>query len=304
LKAGIKLFLIYLAATALLGLTWVGGMAVDHKLERVAPEKAAETQRYGAVFKGRALKVMSLGYDHAVATYYWLKLIQYCAYADDNSLPMENLYTLFEIITDLDPHYRFAYELAWINLMYYDVRPMEIRKREGLSILRKGFHADPEDWRIVQDLAFHLFYYEKKYEKAAKLYHWAYRLRKFPLYARLATRLETYARGPEAALIGLEIQLKSVGDEKVKKELRRQIKRVRAEKTAQELDKYIEKYVREVGRCPDSLQDMVREGFIRFVPADGLGGTYELDKEKCRVESTTIGRLEVYLPEETGGRAN
>ncbi len=288
--------LIYPIALALLSLTWAGGLALDHRLEEVAPRKVAGAQGDKVIFQGKALKVMSLGYEQALATYYWLKLIQYCAYSDTNSLPMKQVYPMVRIINSLGLHYYYVYEFSWLNLMYYDVRPLEIRKREGEKILRMGFYAAPDSWRLAQDYGFHLFYYQHEYAKAANLYDRAYRLRKFPLYAQLATSLSAHGKGPEAALMGLRIQLSSTADEDVKKELKRQIKRVKAEEIAQELDKYIDIYVQKVGHCPESLEVLVKEGLIRHVPSDGIGGTYRLDKEDCKAESTTIGRLKVYMP--------
>ena len=281
----------------LVAFVWCAGLALDTKLEEIAPNRPAGPTSYQVFFKGDALKVMALGYDHALAVYYWLKTIQYCAYCSDYKLPMDNLYAMTDAITTLDPHYKFAYTMSWTFLMTYDTRPMKVKIEEGEKILQKGWRNNPDDWLMAQDLAFHLFFYEQKYDEAADLYDAAFKLRPdFPLYSRFAARLRASAGYPKLALTGLHIQYESTEDEVAKEKLQIQMQRVKAEIIADELDKYVEKYRTEKGECPINISQIVKEGYIDRIPPDGLGGTYEIDEKECRVKSTTIGRLEVFYP--------
>ncbi len=278
----------------LLVLVWSAGLAVDSRLEKLAPQHPGGPMAYRAMFKGNALKVMALGYDHAVAVYYWLKTIQYCAYCGDHDIPMDNLYAMTEASTTLDPHFEFLYEMSWIFLMHLDVRSTEVLIEEGELILAKGWKNNPGSWRMAQNLAFHRFFYQQRYAEAANLYDAAYRLRPFVIYSLLAARLRAYAGDPGAALVALRMQLESTKDEEIRKQIKLQMKKVEAERRAWELDKLIERYKEEKNvTCPENLDDLIPR-YLAGLPSDGLGGTYRLNRDECRAESTTIGRMEVY----------
>jgi len=276
---------------------WMLSLKTDSTLEKIAPQQPGGPATYSVLFSGQALKVMSLGFDHAVAVYNWLKLIQYCAYCSDHSLPLNNLYNMTDTITTLDPGFDFVYQMSWVFLMNYDVRPNKIRIEEGEKILRKGWTNNTDSYRLAQDLGFHLFYYEQKYIEAANMYNAAFALRpNFPVYAKLAASLRANAGDPELALMGLKIQYDSTKDEYVRKQLKHQMVKAQAEIIAVELDKKLAQYQKDRGVCPASLQELISAGYINRIPSDGLGGTYRLNTDTCKSESTTIGRLRIFYP--------
>ena len=282
-----------------LALIWASGILLDSELEKRSPQKIGGPTTYDAVFSGESLKVMSLGYDSAMTIYYWMKFIQYVSNCGDYKKPMDNLYRMVDVITTIDPRFAFAYEMAWIFLMNYDVRPIEVRIEEGAKILEKGWRYNPDSWRMAQNRAFHLFFYQQEYRMAANLYDTAYRLKKppFVIYARLAARLRANAGYPELALIGLRVQLQSTDDEETKKSIIEHIKKTEAEIKATGIDKAIAMYMKELNvDCPADLDELVKAGYLETIPPDGLGGTFVIDTEKCISKSTTVGRLQVYQP--------
>lgn len=291
-----KRLLILIGIPALI-LIWAGTLICDSRLEKGAPQRPGGPAFYNALFEGQALKVLSLGYEHALSDYYFMKMIQYVMETSDRDLPMDNLYPIVDVITTLNPRFTFAYEMSWIFMLSMDVRPMDVQIEEGEKILRKGLNNNPNDWRLAQYLAFHLFYYEKKYIEAADVYDKAFQLRKPPyiLFSQLASRLRSSGGDPELALIGLQMQLKTTDDPKIQDKIKRQMLNVEAEIIAAKIDKVIEKYKTDMNiPCPDSLDALVANKYLRNIPPDGLGGTYVLDKEKCRASSTTTGRLDVF----------
>lgn len=279
----------------LLVILWMGSIKVDDLLHRRAPLVVAGPESYSVLFKGPALKVLSMGYDTAMADYLYMKMIQYFAYQDDHGLPMTNLSDMAAAITDLDPGFEYAYSFAWSTLVNFDKRPEDTRIAEGGAILRKGWQNNSDSWHLAQDLAFHNFYYEGRFDEAANMYEAAYKLKPYPIFLMLSARLRTQAGDPELALQILKQQLVETKDEKTRQTIEEGIRRVQGEIIARELDKLVEKYHIERGEMISSLNELIRAGYIRKIPPDGMGGTFKWNVKNQEVESTTFGRVRAHF---------
>lgn len=287
----------WLPYLVLMMIAWPVGLKVDAKVEAKAPVFVGGPGQYSVLFNGPAMKVICMGFDTATADYLFMKLIQYFAYHDDHDTPMPNILPMVETMTDIDPRFTYAYQFAWTAIMDFDVRSWEERIREGGYILRKGWRNNPDSWRIAQDLAFHNFFYEGDFEKAANMYDMAFKLRgEFPLYAQLAARLRTNAGKPELALMALQQQYEEAQNDDHRRVLQYQMNQVRTEITARKLEEAVEKFRLETGRFPNSLAELVPR-YISKIPKDDFGGKFFWNKERERVESTSLtnGRMEVFF---------
>lgn len=287
---------LYPAFFVLLLMIWLLAYRVDVKLNRIAPVKVAGWKESSTLFRGEALKVVSMGYDTAIADYFFMKMIQYFAYQGDNRLPMNNITQFIGAISELDPKFVYSYEFAWNVLVNYDTRPDEVKIREGGEILRKGWRNNTDSWLIAQDLGFHNFFYEGNFEQAANMYDVAFRLRpSFPLYAQLASRMRSEAGKPELARLALEQQMNITRDPETRALLEKQIQLVNVEITARRLEEYVETFRKDKGHLPDSLSELVGAGYLPYLPEDGLGGTFKWDTEKQEVVSNSTPRLRTYF---------
>jgi|GEM_PF-2600008 len=287
----------YPAYLILLLLLWIGAYRVDVKLSGVAPVRISGWEESSTLFRGEALKVLSMGYDTALADYFFMKMIQYFAYQSDNHLPMTNIIHFANAISELDPRFVYAYEFAWGALVNFDARPSDLKVKDAGEILRKGWRNNSDSWRIAQDLGFHNFFYEGNFEQAGNMYDAAFRLSKppFPLYADLASRMRAEAGKPEIALVALQQQVNMTQDPNIRKTLEKQIQLVRTEIMARRLDERVEAFHKERGSFPNSLSDLITAGYIRKIPPDGMGGSFTWNAEQQEVESTSTPRLKAHF---------
>lgn len=109
------------------------------------------------------------GFNHILSDSLWIRSLQDVSYCDS---PLTNqickgkswLYHIFNVITDLDPHFQIVYRIGGLVLSVI------ISDIEGASLLfDKGVKLYPDDWRLTYRAAYHAIYEENNKEKAAIL---------------------------------------------------------------------------------------------------------------------------------------
>jgi len=124
-----------------------------------------EAARLGAVRNpawlpsGRVLRTVSCGQRLLLADLYWLEAVQYVGETVLAKVPRwEALYPLADIVTDLDPRFGYAYQVAGSNLA-----GLAHRYGEAERILKKGMAAVPDRWSLPFVHATNKFLYEHDY---------------------------------------------------------------------------------------------------------------------------------------------
>lgn len=87
------------------------------------------------------VKMISWGFDNIVADFYWLSAIQYIGSNAIGSEYKKYLYVMLELVTDLNPHFTFPYQIGELLLPSYNERyehlsEAEIKKNtdQGMAI--------------------------------------------------------------------------------------------------------------------------------------------------------------------------
>lgn len=119
----------------------------------------------GYVPKGDELRPVLFGFDTMVADLYWIQAV---LYAGGNA--REATYTALpeylELVTDLDPHFLFAYEFGGARLLRLNPETRD----DALRLLQKGMQENPKHVEFPVQIAFHLYFYDEKYEDAVVMY--------------------------------------------------------------------------------------------------------------------------------------
>jgi hypothetical protein len=122
------------------------------------------------LWRGEQVKRMFPGFEALAADIYWLRTVQYFGgqrvFAQGKSFDL--LLPLIDITTTLDPRLEIAYRYGAVFLS----EPPPIgagRPREGIEILEKGVRAQPESWRLRQDLGFFEYLYLHDAATASKM---------------------------------------------------------------------------------------------------------------------------------------
>lgn len=111
------------------------------------------------------VKKASLGYDMVFADLLWLRAIQAFGghFASDKNY--ELLYNMFDVITELDPHFIDVYRFGSLAV------GEEARKYElGLKILEKGMVNNPGKYRLPFEAGYISWWDMKDAERAKKYY--------------------------------------------------------------------------------------------------------------------------------------
>ena len=118
----------------------------------------------------RLMKLLTLEYAPLVADIYWTRAVQYYGgkrLGQDTNL--ESLWPLLDVATTLDPNLIPAYRFGATFLGEPEPRGAG-RPDLAVKLLERGIQANPEFWRLNQDLG-NVYYLElKDYPKAGQAY--------------------------------------------------------------------------------------------------------------------------------------
>lgn len=130
-------------------LLFAGAMRLQHD---IIERKAAEPERYRDLLylpSSRSVQLAATGYDHFLADFFFLRVIQAfgASYAAD--IDLSRLWSFFDTMTDLDPHFLSAYTFG--NLVLGEEQGDQ---EKGLAILEKGIRNNPDRYRLAFEAAF------------------------------------------------------------------------------------------------------------------------------------------------------
>ena len=92
---------------------------------------------------GKSIKAVSIGYDRFMADLIWLRAIQAFGGHWETDQNYEPIFHLFDVITDLDPHFIEAYTFG--NLVMGDEGGDQ---RSGLELIDKGMVKNPDNYKL------------------------------------------------------------------------------------------------------------------------------------------------------------
>ncbi len=232
---------------------------------------------------GSFVKPMVLGYHHVAADLLWLNIVQVLGEQAVQQADYEWLFHALDVVTTLDPHYVYAYDIGGVVLA-------ELAGRVDWSnrLLEKGLAANPEAWRLPFQLGFNAFFHQQDYIRAADYMAIAARLPGRPAYVpELAARLYVEGKQPVLALDFLDVMAQQTDDAQVLAVLERRKAEVVLERDLAMLEEAVQRYTARMARHPDTFDMLIQAGDLEFLPIEPFGGAYRLDAAHGTVVSTT-----------------
>src|SRR5262249_25212825 len=149
------------------------GFAGVWKLQHTIDEergKFSEDRDAVLLRSGKMLKTMSLEYAPLMADFYWTRAVQF--YGNKHvrgDANLELLWPLLDITTTLDPNLIVAYRFGAIFLSQ---RAPSGAGRPDLAVqlIQRGIQANPDYWRLYEDLGFVYYFDLKDYKKASEAF--------------------------------------------------------------------------------------------------------------------------------------
>jgi hypothetical protein len=246
-----------------------------------------EQIKLGYVPEAAVLKCLTADQRYLVADWTILKVLLYLGELMEkargkNIYASEPDYTgMFRVLQTglrIDPYNADAYYFAQA-VFTWDVG----RSREVNNMLEYGMKYRTWDYQLPFFAGFNAAYFQKDYKRAAVFMQKAAEIAQEQQFATLAARYFYEAGENDLAIMFIDVMKKSARDENEKKlyAFRRT-----AFVAAREIQKAVDAFRSRHGHPPARLDILVKDGFLKSVPADPYGGVFYLD-ENSRVQTTS-----------------
>lgn len=224
---------------------------------------------------GKLLKAMSLEYAPLMADIYWTRVVQY--YGDKRARGDPNfdlLWPLLDITTTLDPQLLVAYRFGSTFLSEPPARGAG-RPDLGVQLVERGIRANPDYWRLYEDLGFIYYFDAKDYRKAAAAFLEGSKKPHALVWMKiLAAKVLEQGESRETSAFLWNELYHSATDLEIKKNALTHLQLLRAQLDCEHLDALADEYEKRKGRRPASLRDLISAGLLPAAPVDPLGHFY------------------------------
>jgi len=227
---------------------------------------------------GKLLKVMSLEYAPLMADMYWTRVVQY--YGDKavrHDPDLELLWPLLDVTTTLDPHLLVAYRFG--SMFLSESAPRGAGRPDlGIQLIQRGIQANPDYWRLYEDLGF-IYYFElHDYNKAgAAFLEGSKNPQALPWMKVLAAKVSEQGDNPETSEFLWHEIYTSTKDPQMKENAATHLQLLKADADCKAIDALSDDSEKKNSRRPSSIRELVTAGLLRGVPADPMGNAYVLD---------------------------
>src|ERR1700674_4357304 len=141
---------------------WMLEHVIDAQRESLSQERDDVLLR-----SGKVMKVMSLEYAPLLADIYWTRVVQY--YGNKHARGQANLellWPLLDITRRLAPNLLISYRFGAMFLS--QAAPAGAGRPDlAVQLIQRGIRANPDYWRLYEDLGFVYYFDLKDYQKAS-----------------------------------------------------------------------------------------------------------------------------------------
>jgi len=268
-----------IAAWVLLLLLPAGFAGVWRLQRKISVERDAMHQEQDEVLvrSPKLMRLLTAEYSPLAADIYWTRVVQYYGgkrLGQDTNL--ESLWPLLDLATTLDPNLIPAYRFGATFLSEPEPRGAG-RPDLAVKLLERGLEANPEAWRLNQDLG-NVYYLElKDYAKAGQTYlEGSKKAGAAPWMKVMAARfLEKGESRETAAMLWSEVY-ESSSDESLKENARINLQLLRADDDIEHLNEIAGQFATRFGRLPHSVREVIQAGLIDGEPLDPAGYPYAM----------------------------
>jgi tetratricopeptide (TPR) repeat protein len=226
------------------------------------------------------VKKLSLEYAPLMAAIYWTRVVQY--FGEKHRLHQTNLdllWPLLDITTTLDAHLMPAYRFGSIFLSEPPPRG-EGRPDLAVKLLERGIAANPDDWRLYQDLGNVYYFDAKDYAKASAAYAEGSKNPHAMIWMKvMAAKIAAEGESPETSyFLWLQVY-ETTTDPAVKKNAEDHLKLMQVELDLKEINRLAGEYEKRTGHRATRIGELAEAGLLKGVPRDPAGFSYILGED-------------------------
>src|SRR5438132_7314448 len=220
---------------------------------------------------------MSLEYAQLLADIYWTRVEQY--YGNKHLRGQANLdllWPLLDITTALDPNLVIAYRFGAMFLS--PAAPGGAGRPDlAVQLIQRGIQANPEYWRLYEDLGFVYYFDLKDYQKASAAFLEGSKNPNALVWMKImAARVAAEGESFETSMFLWKDIYDTSADPSVKKNALMNLQLLRVKEDCRQLDALADEYAKKYGKRPTRMSDLVEAGLVRDIPDDPLGFAYVL----------------------------
>jgi len=245
------------ALALLLPVGFAGVWRLQRKIN-AARDAMRQEQDEVLVRSPKLMKTLTGEYATLAADIYWTRAVQYYGgkqLGQDTNL--ESLWPLLDLATTLDPHLIPVYRFGATFLGEPEPRGAG-RADLAVKLLERGIDANPEVWRLNQDL-------DGSRKPGAAVW----------MKVMAARFLEKGESRETSVMLWSEVY-ESSRDEALKENARINLELLRADEDMEHINAIAEQFAKQFGRQPRSMREMAASGMIGGEPLDPMNYPYVL----------------------------
>ena len=228
----------------------------------------------------RLVNAMGLEYATLRADIYWTRVVQY--YGNKHlrgQANLELLWPLLDITTTLDPNLVIAYRFG---AMFLSPPAPGGAGRPDLAVqlIQRGIQANPDYWRLYEDLGFVYYFDLKDYQKASAAFLEGSKNPKALVWMKImAAKVAAEGESFETSMFLWKDIYDSTADPMVKKNALTHMQLLKVKEDCKRLDALADEFEKRFGRRPARISDLAQAGLIRGIPRDPSGYAYVVGKD-------------------------
>ena len=243
----------------------------------VARDAMHQEQDEVLVRSPKLMKALAGEYATLAADIYWTRAVQYYGgkrLGQDTNL--ESLWPLLDLATTLDSQLIPAYRFGATFLSEPEPRGAG-RPDLAVKLLERGIGANPDAWRLNQDLG-NVYYLElKDFQRAGQAYLEGSKKAGAAVWMKvMAARFLEKGESRETSVMLWSEVYESSTDESLKENARINLQLLRADEDLEQLNKIAEQFAARAGRPPHSVRELVQAAMIGGEPLDPVGYPYAI----------------------------
>jgi hypothetical protein len=226
---------------------------------------------------GNLVKKLSLEYAPLMGAIYWTRVVQY--FGEKHRLHQTNLdllWPLLDITTTVDPQLMPAYRFGSIFLGESAPRGAG-RPDLAVQLLERGIAANPEEWRLYQDLGNVYYFDAKDYVKAAAAFAEGSKNPHAMIWMKvMAAKIAAEGESPETSyFLWLQVY-QTTTDAMVKKNAEEHLQLMQVELDLKAINRLADEYEKRTGHRATRIGELVEAGLLKGMPRDPAGYPYVL----------------------------
>jgi tetratricopeptide (TPR) repeat protein len=257
---------------------FMGVWKLQHILDKQRA-RLSEDRDYLLLSSPKLIKAVSLEYAPLMADFYWTRVVQFYGNkhvrGDEN---LEQLWPLLDITTTLDPKLIVAYRFGAIFLSQ---RAPGGAGRPDLAVrlIQRGLQANPDYWRLYEDLGFIYYMDLKDYTKASESFLEGSKNPKALIWMKtMAAKIAAEGESYETSFFLWNDVYTTTTDPQIKENAKTHLQLLRVHEDCRQLDLRGGEYEKRFGHRPGRIGELVDAGMLRGVAADPLGYPYTFDE--------------------------